>query len=82
MKGAARLSKVLGPDMMEAYAWDGAEEHLAQFRAEIEATEKLQNRLPANGSRYLVESRPLGSRLTSCSLFDLTGHTLYLGIVT
>ncbi len=40
MKGAARVSKVLGPRMMEAYAWDGAEEHLAQFRAEIEATEK------------------------------------------
>ena len=40
MIGAARVSKVLGPDMMEAYAWDGAEEHLAQFRAEIEATEK------------------------------------------
>ena len=40
MIGAARVSKVLGPGIMEAYAWDGAEEHLAQFRAEIEATEK------------------------------------------
>ena len=39
MKGAARVSKVLGPRMMEAYAWDGAEEHLAQARAEIEARE-------------------------------------------
>ena len=39
MIGAARVSKVPGI-LMEAYAWDGAEEHLAQFRAEIEATEK------------------------------------------
>jgi hypothetical protein len=39
MKGAARVSKVLGPGVMEAYAWDGAEEHLAQARDEIEALE-------------------------------------------
>ena len=39
MTGAARVSKVLGPGIMEADAWDGAEEHLAQFRAEIEALE-------------------------------------------
>ena len=37
MKGAARVSEVLGPDMMEAYAWDGAEEFIAQVRAENEA---------------------------------------------
>ena len=30
MIGAARVSKVLGPGVMEAYAWDGAEEHLAR----------------------------------------------------
>ena len=40
MTGAARLSQALGQTMMEAFAWDGAAEHLAQFRAEIEATEK------------------------------------------
>jgi hypothetical protein len=40
MKGAVRLSQALGQNMMEAFAWDGAAEHLAQFRAEIEATEK------------------------------------------
>ena len=38
MIGAARVSKVLGPGVMEAYAWDGAEEHLARARAEIEAS--------------------------------------------
>ena len=38
MIGAARVSKVLGPSAMEAYAWDGAEEHLARARAEIEAS--------------------------------------------
>jgi hypothetical protein len=41
--GAARLSQALGQKMMEAFAWDGAAEHLAQFRAEIEATEKASN---------------------------------------
>jgi hypothetical protein len=40
MTGAARVSKVLGPGVMEAYAWDGAEEYLAQARAEIDAIEK------------------------------------------
>ena len=40
MKGVAQVSKVLGPAMMEAYAWDGAAEHLARARAEIEAIEK------------------------------------------
>ena len=39
MKGAARVSKVLGPGVMEAYALDGAEEHLARARAEIDALE-------------------------------------------
>jgi hypothetical protein len=40
MKGAARVSKVLGTGVMEAYGWDGAAEHLARARAEIEAFEK------------------------------------------
>ena len=40
MTGAARLSHALGQSMMEAFAWDGAADHLAQFRAEMEATEK------------------------------------------
>jgi hypothetical protein len=39
MIGAARVSKVLGPGVMEAYAWDGAAEHLARARAEIESLE-------------------------------------------
>jgi hypothetical protein len=39
MTGAARLSQALGQNMMEAFAWDGATEHLAQLRAEIEASE-------------------------------------------
>jgi len=38
MIGAARVSKVLGPSAMEACAWDGAEEHLARARAEVEAS--------------------------------------------
>jgi hypothetical protein len=43
MIGAARVSKVLGPGVMEAYAWDGAEEHLALARAEIEASKTDYN---------------------------------------
>ena len=40
MIGAERASKMLGPGAMEAYAWDGEEDHLARARAEIEAFEK------------------------------------------
>ena len=42
MIGAARVSKVLGPSAMEAYAWDGAEEHLARARTEIEANRSFK----------------------------------------
>jgi hypothetical protein len=34
------LTGKLFGSLIEAFAWDGAAEHLAQFRAEIEATEK------------------------------------------
>jgi len=39
MTGAARLAQAFGQTMMEAFAWDGAAEHLAQLRGQIEASE-------------------------------------------
>jgi hypothetical protein len=57
MTGAARLAQALGQNIMEAYAWDGAAEHLAQLRAEREATEKAASKPTAVKS--VVGNSPL-----------------------